>query len=61
VVESGSDGLNSWQHQSVNIYDDYKRRFGREPGKVIGVSVQTNSNHTSSSSDGMVGPISFGP
>ena len=59
VVESGPAGLNQWQHFHINVYDDYKRRFGTEPGKVVGVSVQTNSNHTQTSSEGFVGPVSF--
>jgi hypothetical protein len=59
VVESGPAHLNQWQDQSVNVYEDYQRRFGKPPGKVVGVSVQTNSNHTSSTSEGMVSTIRF--
>lgn len=57
VVESGADNLNKWQKYEINIYEDYQRRFGKPPTKVLGVSVQTNSNHTGSVVEGLVSQI----
>ena len=54
VVESGDAKVGSWQSYQVNVYDDYVRRYGKPPTKVLGVSVQINSNHTGTVSDAMV-------
>jgi hypothetical protein len=57
VVESGTDHLNEWQEYRVNILEDFQRRYGKPPGKVIGVSFQTNCNHTGTVSEAVMGPI----
>jgi Protein of unknown function (DUF3047) len=57
IIESGPQHLGAWHEVKVNIFSDYQKLYGSTPGKVLGVSVQTNSNHTSSSSVGSVGPI----
>ena len=57
VMDSGIAHLNEWITHRVNIVDDYRRRFGKSPGKVLGISIQTNSNHTASTCDGMVSEI----
>ena len=56
VVDSGAP-LNQWRTHKVNIYDDYRRRFGKPPGGVVGVLVQTNCNHTASVGEGIFGEI----
>ena len=57
VVESGADHLNEWRECRVNILEDFQRRYGKPPGKVIGVSFQTNSNHTGTVGEAIMGPI----
>jgi hypothetical protein len=57
VMESGTKNIESWVSNRVNIHDDYKRRYGHEPGKVEGVLLQCNSNHTRSSSCADFGSI----
>ena len=57
VLDSGKAHLKEWVQHRVNIYKDYQRRFGKVPGKVLGISIQTNSNHTDSLCDGMIGDI----
>lgn len=60
VVQSGPSRLKEWISYRRNIREDYRRLFKREPGKVIGIAVQTNSNHTRSVSEGVFGPVSVG-
>ena len=57
VVDSGATYLDQWREHKVNLYDDYRRRFGKPPGRVVGILVQTNSNHTASVSEGVFGEI----
>jgi hypothetical protein len=57
VLDSGPSRLNQWIKHKVNIYKDYRRRFNKAPGKVLGISIQTNSNHTESTGDGAVADI----
>lgn len=57
IVDSGPPTPGEWRQHQFNIRDDYIRRFGEEPGLVLGVAIQANSNHTGSSSDGLVSPI----
>ena len=57
VVDSGATYLNQWREHKVNIYADYRRRFGKPPGRVVGILAQANSNHTGSVGEGVFGEI----
>jgi len=60
VVDSGRTQAKSWRAHEVNIYNDYRRRFGASPPPTVsGIIVQTNSNHTGSIGAGWIGPISI--
>jgi Protein of unknown function (DUF3047) len=61
VVDSGAAYLNQWRDHKINIYNDYTRRFGKPPGRVVGVLVQTNANHTASVGEGFFGEITASP
>src|SRR5690606_32897593 len=61
VVDSGLDPSGVWHHHEINILDDFVRRFGEEPGMVLGIGIQHNSNHTASSSEGLLSPVVLGP
>jgi hypothetical protein len=37
-----------WCDEEVNFYEDYKRFFGSEPGKVQGIGILTSSDATKS-------------
>ena len=60
VIQSGTAGIGEWHEHRVNVYEDYRRRFGKEPGKVLGVSISANTNHTKAQGDGVVGVIRAG-
>lgn len=59
IVESGSDHVGKWRHYEVSLFEDFRRLYGREPGQIVGIRVQTNSQHTQSIGEGLVGPIAF--
>jgi hypothetical protein len=46
VLRSGAPEDGKWYWERVNIYEDYKRLFGREPGKVEGIGILTDSDNT---------------
>lgn len=46
VLRSGPAEDGTWHQETVNIYEDYKKLFGREPGKVEGIGVLTDSDNT---------------
>ena len=59
VLEAGAAKLGQWLTESRNLYADYRKIFGTEPGRILGVAIQSNSQHTESSGAGCVGPITL--
>lgn len=48
VMESGADEKDRWFDEKINFYDDYKKFFGAEPGKVQGIAILSSSEVTKS-------------
>ena len=46
VVASGAGGLGSWQSVSRNLAADFRRAYGAEPGRLLGVAVMTDTDNT---------------
>lgn len=46
VVQSGKDGVGQWLKYRVNHYQDFLEEFGQEPGEIIYVGIQTNTDRT---------------
>jgi hypothetical protein len=61
VVASGAAGVGRWQEFSRNVYDDYRRAFAEEPGKLTGVGVLTDTDNTGGSVEAWYGDIRFRP
>ena len=59
VLQAGPDKLNQWILEKRNIYEDYKRLFGKEPPRVGGLGLYINTQHTSGKADISYGPIFF--
>jgi len=59
VVRSGKTGTGSWITETRNVYDDYRKLFGGEPGEVNGMRIQINSQHTGTSAESFFGGIAF--
>jgi hypothetical protein len=61
VVRSGSTESGSWFTETRNVYDDYRKLFGEEPGGVLGVRMQINSQHTETSAESYFADVAFRP
>jgi hypothetical protein len=60
IVRSGPAELAKWVTESRNVYEDYKKIYGEEPGEQVGaVSVATDSNDTHSTAECYMGEIVF--
>ena len=59
VLQAGKEKLNQWVTEKRNVYEDYKRLFGKEPPKAGGVAFYINSQHTQSSAESFLDEIYF--
>lgn len=59
VVRSGAQGLGEWQTETRNVYEDYKRIYGEEPGELKGISIAIDSDDTRSRAEAYIGEIVF--
>jgi len=46
VVQSGKTKLNRWIEEERNLYEDFKKAFGREPPMISGVAIMTDTDNT---------------
>ncbi len=60
VVRSGAADAGKWITESRNVYDDYRKFFGEDPGPVGGVRIQINSQHTGTSAESYFADVAFG-
>ena len=59
VAESGRDKVGVWQHVTRNVYEDYLRAFGEEPGTVTAVAIMTDTDNTGETATAFYGDIVF--
>jgi hypothetical protein len=59
VAESGRDKLGAWQEQTRNIYADFRRAFGEEPGRILSVGIMTDTDNTGENVHAYYGDITF--
>jgi Protein of unknown function (DUF3047) len=59
VVESGPKNLGGWVSYTRNVYEDYKKLFGKEPPMAEGLRFQINSQHTGTSAESCIERIEF--
>lgn len=48
ILRSGPQKKDKWYEESIDFYEDYKRFFGEEPGKVQGIGILSSSDATKS-------------
>lgn len=48
ILRSGAPEPGKWLDERVNFYDDYKKFYGSEPGKVQGIALMSSSDSTKS-------------
>ncbi len=51
VAESGDKNLGKWVFEKRNIYADFKRAFGSEPGNVGAIAIMTDTDNTVSTAE----------
>jgi len=57
VVGSGEDGLGHWQTYRRKIVEDYRRAYGYDPGRLIGIAILTDTDNTRQSVSARYGKI----
>jgi len=53
VVASGTGGLGQWQSLRRNIAEDYKRAYGADPDRLLGIAVMTDTDNTGETATGL--------
>jgi hypothetical protein len=59
VVRSGATESGTWLTETRNVFDDYRKLFGEEPGNIGGVRLQINSQHTGTSAESYFAEVAF--
>jgi hypothetical protein len=59
VAESGREKLGAWQDITRNVYEDYRRAFGEEPGRITAIAVMTDTDNTGENAQAWYGDIVF--
>ncbi len=44
VLESGDAKLNKWITETVDVAADYRKLYGEEPGRIVGIGILTDAN-----------------
>lgn len=57
VVGTGRDRIGTWKSFQRNYVDDYRRAFGAEPGRLIGVGIMTDTDNTGETVEAFYGDI----
>ena len=60
VVESGAENMGEWVQIERNVYQDFKKAFGREPAKAGAIAIMTDSDNTQSSAEAQYKDIEVG-
>lgn len=59
VVESGPTKLEQWVGEERNLYEDFKKVFGKEPPMISGVAIMTDTDNTGERAIAYYGDILF--
>jgi hypothetical protein len=57
VVGTGRDRIGTWKAFQRNYLEDYRRAFGHEPGRLVGVGIMTDTDNTGESVEAFYGDI----
>jgi hypothetical protein len=57
VLESGTGRRGQWLHYRRDLVADYRRAFGEEPGRLIGVAFMTDADNTGARASGHYGEL----
>ncbi|SFL10120.1 Protein of unknown function [Nitrosomonas aestuarii] len=59
AIQSGSDHVGHWVHESRDVLADYRRLFGEEPSVIDAVAIMTDTDNTGASATAWYGDIWF--
>lgn len=59
VAESGAALTDTWKLETQNVYEDYKRAFGAEPGRIKAIAIMTDTDNTGETVEAYYGDIAF--
>ena len=59
VAESGREKLGAWQEQTQDVYEDFRRAFGEEPGRITAIGIMTDTDNTGENAHAYYGDITF--
>jgi hypothetical protein len=59
VAESGRDKVGAWQEVTRDVYQDYRRVFGEEPGAITAIGIMTDTDNTGENVHAYYGDIVF--
>jgi len=51
VLERGKEKVGQWVEESVNVLEDYRKAFGKEPPATAGIAVMSDSDNTKTSAE----------
>jgi len=51
--------VGDWVAEERNVYDDYRRAFGKEPPRVSGVAIMTDTDNTKERATAYYGDLVF--
>ncbi len=57
VLESGPEHLNEWMKERINIVDDYRAAFGKDPPHTAAIAIMNNSDNMGGKATSWFGPI----
>ena len=57
VVASGAGDLGQWQTYRRNIVEDYRRAYGTDPGRLVGIAILTDTDNTKQTASARYGKI----
>lgn len=49
VLERGKEKANQWVEESVNVPDDYRKAFGKDPPAIAAIAVMSDTDNTQTS------------
>jgi hypothetical protein len=49
VLEKGKERVGQWVEESVNILDDYRKAFGKDPPEIAGIAIMSDTDNTGGS------------
>ncbi|MBY4899343.1 DUF3047 domain-containing protein [Cupriavidus sp. AU9028] len=57
VVDSGTRHANRWRCHERDLREDYRKAFGKEPGKLLAIGLMTDTDNTRSQVEAWYGDI----